>query len=144
MKTDDKEADSLLSQNDFNAIMRTCHDYDDGWFQGDATRMQRCLHPDLIKRTIVRDPGTGQWVLHEPTSYQALVDYTAEGGGTHVPEAERVYQITILDAFRHIAVAKCVSPDYVDYVQLVRLGDDCWQIVNIIWEVREGEYTPET
>ena len=31
------------------AIVRTVLDYLEGWFDGDAARMERALHPDLAK-----------------------------------------------------------------------------------------------
>ena len=36
---------------DRDAIMRVALDYFEGWFDGDAARMERVLHPDLAKRS---------------------------------------------------------------------------------------------
>ena len=33
-----------------NAIRATVLDYIEGWFEGDAGRMERALHPELMKR----------------------------------------------------------------------------------------------
>ena len=33
-----------------NAIRATVSDYIEGWFDGDAERMERALHPELAKR----------------------------------------------------------------------------------------------
>ena len=98
---------------------------------------------ELVKRTIVRDPETGSWTLWRPTSADAMVAFTEGGGGRAWPEAERAYQITILEVFRHIASVKCVSPEYVDYLQLARFGDRTWRIVNVLWEMRQGDYEPD-
>jgi hypothetical protein len=133
----------LPTQEDFDAIMGSSLDYVEGWYNADAERMRRCLHPDLVKRTIIRDPGQGKWRLWRPTTAQMLVAYTGEGGGSDVPESERVYQITILDVFRHIASVKCISPWYVDYLQLAKFDGQRWLIVNALWEMRQGEYQPE-
>ena len=32
------------------AIRGVVRDYVDGWFDGDAARMERALHPELVKR----------------------------------------------------------------------------------------------
>ena len=34
-----------------DAIRNTVLDYFEGWFEGDIVRMDRALHPDLVKRT---------------------------------------------------------------------------------------------
>jgi hypothetical protein len=126
-------------QEDFDAIWQATLDYVDGWYNGDGERMGRCLHPDLVKRTIEWDKDRGEFQLRRPTTADMMVAYTEEGGGTEVPESERLYQLTIVDIFRHIAMVKCVSPLYVDYVQLANFGDRGWLIVNVLWEQLEGE-----
>ena len=126
-------------QEDFDAIWQATLDYVDGWYHGDAERMRRCLHPDLVKRTIERDVESEELQLRRPTTADMLVAFTEEGGGTEVPEPERLYQLTIVDIFRHIAMVNCVSPHFVDYLQLANFGDRGWLIVNVLWELREGE-----
>ena len=42
--------------DDAALIVATAHDYFDGWFDGDVTRMRRALHRDLVKRS----PGNDQ------------------------------------------------------------------------------------
>jgi hypothetical protein len=139
-----KEQTILLpEQEDFDAIMVSILDYIEGWYNADAERMRCCLHPDLVKRTVVRDPQNGNWQLWRPTSAEMMVAYTNAGGDSHIPESKRKYQITILDIFRHVATAKCVSPNYVDYLHLAKFDDQQWLIVNVLWEMREGEYVPE-
>lgn len=132
-------ASALPSQEDFDAIWKATLDYVDGWYNGDAERMRRCLHPDLVKRTIERDMESGELQLRCPSTANMMVTFTEEGGGTEVPEPERLYQLTIVDIFRHIAMVKCVSPQFVDYLQLANFGDRSWLIVNVLWELREGE-----
>ena len=42
------------------AIKATALDYLEGWYSGDAERMERALHPDLAKRIVRVDPE-GRW-----------------------------------------------------------------------------------
>lgn len=44
--------------DDTALIVATVHDYFDGWFDGDASRMERALHRDLVKRSSDRDHGS--------------------------------------------------------------------------------------
>lgn len=126
-------------QEDFDAIWQATLDYIEGWYNADAERMRRCLHPDLVKRTIEWDKDQGGLQLRHPTTVDMLVGFTEEGRGTEVPEPERLYQVTIVDIFRHIVMVKCVSTQFVDYLQLANFGDRGWLIVNVLWELREGE-----
>lgn len=139
MKDTVDSAGMIPRQEDFDAIWQATLDYVDGWYNGDAERMRRSLHPELVKRTIERNMDRGKMQLRQPTTAEMMVAFTEEGGGTEVPEQERVYQLTIVDIFRHIAMVKCVSPKYVDYLQLANFGDRGWLIVNVLWEQREGE-----
>jgi hypothetical protein len=46
--------------NDDAAIKKTALDYIEGWYEGDAARMESALHPELAKRMILTDPKTGR------------------------------------------------------------------------------------
>jgi hypothetical protein len=71
-----------------------------------------------------------------------MVAFTQEGGGSDAPESEKTYEITVLDVFRHIATAKVLSHPYMDYLHLAKLNDR-WLIVNVLWELRQGELGPD-
>ena len=42
------------------AIEACVRDYIEGWYTGDAARMDRALHPELAKRGVLQSPGAGQ------------------------------------------------------------------------------------
>lgn len=48
---------------DSSAIRATALDYVEGWYTGDAERMTRAVHPELVKRIVVTDTVTGKSVL---------------------------------------------------------------------------------
>ena len=81
--------------------------------------------------------------MRRATDAARMIALTKQGGGSDIPESQRRYQIAILDVFRHVASAKCVSPGYVDYLHLAKFDDRRWLIVNVIWELREGEMKPD-
>ncbi|PYS59909.1 MAG: hypothetical protein DMF76_15225, partial [Acidobacteria bacterium] len=45
-------AAQTTSPDESAAITRTALDYIEGWYAGDAARMERALHPELAKRMI--------------------------------------------------------------------------------------------
>jgi hypothetical protein len=119
---------------DSAAIRAAALDYIEGWYAGDAARMERALHPRLAKRIVRRTDSTV--TLGDMTAEQ-LVAGTKAGYGTRTPPAEQQKDVTILDVFRNAAVVKIVARDWVDYLQIARWEED-WKIVNVLWEMKEG------
>jgi len=122
------------SASDSAAIRATALDYIEGWYAGDAARMERALHPRLAKRIVRQAEGTS--MLGDMTAEQ-LVAATKAGYGTRTPAAEQQKDVTILDIFRNAAVVRIVARDWVDYLQVAKWEGE-WKIVNVLWEVKEG------
>jgi hypothetical protein len=106
-------------------------DYIDGWYEANAERMQRALHPDLAKRAFFPLPN-GRLVL-ETASAAAMVELTRAGGGKRAARPNQKNQVIVLDVSGNIASAKTVSPEYVDYLHLAKVNGE-WKIVNILWK----------
>ena len=53
--------DETIRPSDATAIRRCILDYFEGWFDGDATRMDRALHPGLAKRSARTRPAPKPW-----------------------------------------------------------------------------------
>ncbi len=117
--------------DDRAAIERAALDYAQGWYEGDAGRIGRALHPELAKRAIQRDPQTGAPRFSHLTR-DHMIAKTQQGGGTDVPAERRSYAVTILDVYGSIASARVDSAEYVDYLHLARV-ESGWQIVNVLW-----------
>ena len=113
--------------SDEEKIRATALDYAEGWYTADAARMQRALHPDLAKRTLGKD-GT----LANMTAAQ-LVEATGKGYGRNVPADKQLKDVRILDRFGHAAVVRLEMTGWIDYLELMKLGDE-WKIVNVLWE----------
>jgi hypothetical protein len=121
------------SEADKAAIKQTALDYIEGWYEGDAERMERALHPELAKR-IVRTNPQGQSRLDQ-MSAMSLVQGTRRGYGKQTPKEKQQKDVTILDVFENAACAKIVASDWVDYLQLARWNGR-WVIVNVLWELK--------
>ena len=114
------------------AIRATALDYAEGWYAGDADRMGRALHPELVKRILVSDTVTGRSIV-QTMGASALVNGTRHGYGKGTPADRQQKDVTVLDVFGNAAIAKVVMADWIDYLQLVRV-DGRWLIVNVLWE----------
>lgn len=125
-----------LSDADKTAIKETALDYAEGWYEGNAERMERAVHPDLAKR-IARKDQAGNSRL-ENMSAMSLVQGTRKGFGKQTPKEQQQKDVTILDAMENSAVVKLVMRDWVDYLQMARLNGR-WVIVNVLWEMKPQE-----
>lgn len=125
-----------LSQSpaDSTAIRATALDYIDGWYAGDADRMERALHPHLAKRFVEDFPDGGMRLTD--TSALELVQQVRAGGGSGVPVAERRTKVRILDVFQDVASVRVDAHGWIDYMHIAKLGDR-WLLVNVLWEIRD-------
>lgn len=119
---------------DSAGIRQAALDYVEGWYSGDAERMERALHPDLAKRIVHTDAKSGRSRL-EQMGAMALVQGTRSGYGTRTPEAQRQKDVTVLDIFQNAASAKAVMSGWVDYMHLAKVNGR-WVIVNVLWELK--------
>lgn len=118
--------------DDLAQIRQAALDYAQGWYEADAERMRRSLHPELAKRAILPDPQTGGERFSH-LSQQHMVEKTAQGGGSEdVPAEKRTYGVTILDVCGDIASVRADTTEYVDYLHLAR-SEGRWLIVNVLW-----------
>jgi hypothetical protein len=128
----DADADAEVDGAARQAILAAAADYIEAWLDGDAERMGRCLHPDLVKREVEQDAAAGPRV--DTMSRDDMVAATAAGYGRRY---ERPYTADVLDAFGDIATVRVLSSVYMDYLHIARFGDQ-WQLVNVLWQRRPG------
>jgi hypothetical protein len=114
-------------------IKQTALDYAEGWYEGNAERMERALHPDLAKR-IVRNDDKGNSRLDNMGAL-LLVQSTRRGFGKQTPKEQQQKDVTILDMMENSAVVKLEMRDWVDYMQIGKLNGR-WVIVNVLWEMK--------
>jgi hypothetical protein len=104
-------------------ITQTVLDYFEGWFDGDVARMDRALHPDLVKRS----PGATLGI----TTKQRMLELTAQGAGVE-DGADRRLDVEVEDVREDIASVTVRSAVYHEYLHLVR-AQDGWKIANALW-----------
>ena len=124
-----KPSAHAIAEIDRAAIVATVKDYFEGWFAGDATRMERALHPALAKRGIKHDGSIS------PDTAQEMIEYTKKGEGKAQRPADLALEITVDDVYGDLATATVYSAIYIEYVQLVRTLAG-WKILNTIYQRR--------
>jgi hypothetical protein len=109
------------------AVVDAVLDYFEGWFDGDAGRIERALHPGLAKRGFEKDGRT----LDETTA-EWMIDATARGVGGSRDPGDRQIEVEVEDVYGTIANVTVRSAVYREYVQLA-LTPEGWKIVNTLW-----------
>ena len=118
---------------DSSGIRQAALDYIEGYYEGNADRMARAVHPELAKR-IVRVNEQGRYMLGQ-MSAMTLVQGTRSGGGKDIPVAQQQHDVTILDIYQNAASAKIIASTWVDYLHLAKWNGR-WVIVNVLWELK--------
>ena len=101
---------------DQELITQTVPDYFGGWYDADVARMDRALHPGLVKRSPAEDGGA---ILIKQLMPRACA-------------AGRSVRIDIADVCGAIASAVVRSAPYREYLHLIRTGGG-WKIANALW-----------
>jgi hypothetical protein len=120
--------------DDSAAIRAAALDYIEGWYAGNAERMERAVHPELAKRIVRRAPASGASSLGQQSA-MTLVQDTRAGGGTRTPPVRQLKDVTILDVYQNAASVRITAADWVDYLHLARWNGS-WKIVNVLWELK--------
>ena len=123
---------SAQSAADSTAIRATALDYIDGWYTGDAVRMERALHPELAKRIVMTD-AQGRSRLGQQSA-MTLVRNTLRGGGKDTPADKRRDEVRILDVYQNAASVRVQASSWVDYLHVAK-SNGRWVIVNVLWEM---------
>ena len=116
-----------------NAVL----DYVEGWYEGNAERMESALHPELAKRIWRPDPERGNDRL-DHMGAMALVQGTRRGGGSATPMGDRRAEVRILDIYGNAASVRAGMANWVDLMHLVRM-EGRWRVVNVLWELSAAE-----
>ncbi len=123
-----------VANSEAEAIKQVALDYIEGWYDGNAERMERALHPDLAKRIVFTDPKSGRSRLDQMGAL-SLVQGTRRRAGRPTPKEQQQKDVTILDVYEGAACAKIVATDWIDYLHLGKFNGR-WVIVNVLWELK--------
>jgi hypothetical protein len=118
---------------DSAAIRATALNYVEGWYAGDAARMEKSLHPDLAKRIVQNNAEGVSRLGHQGA--ETLIGYTKGGGGKNTPAAQQIKDVKILDIFRNTASVRAEMSGWIDYMHIAKWNGE-WKIVNVLWETK--------
>jgi pyruvate/oxaloacetate carboxyltransferase len=108
------------NSEDYKLIKQACLDYVEGYYESNAARIEKGVHPDLVKRTIRNEA-----IIEMPRT--KLIE--AAVGKTRVKPKK--ITVEIYDIMGNIALAKITS-GFVDYAQVGKVNGK-WQVINVLW-----------
>ena len=127
--------DGTIRPEDEAAIRSCILDYFEGWFDGDATRMERALHDRLAKQALDQGPS-GSNGLDLVTKDQ-MVEATRRGTGRARDVPDRAIRIDVAAVSGNIACATVHSSVYVEFLLLAKT-DRGWKITAALWRWAPG------
>ena len=124
---------SAQTAADSAAIRETALNYIEGWYEGNAARMERALHPELQKRIVQTDQTGKSFLGNMGASY--LVMNTRRGGGKNTPKDQQQKEVIILDIYQNAASVRVTAGAWIDYLHVAKWNGE-WKIVNVLWELK--------
>ena len=121
--------------DDAKAIKEAVANYVEGWFDSDAGRMSKSLHPNLSKGTVKSVPKASTEYL-DLMSSEALTAYAANNQEWVKGKKTRSMKIIYQD--ERIAVVHALSDDFYDICGLAKINGE-WKIVHVLWARNPAE-----
>ena len=122
------EGKMVQAAADKKAIIATVMDYFEGWFDGNAERMARAVHPNLNKRNI----RAGAAELSNSSTATQMIGWTRDGEGKAERPPDLAIKVRIDDVHEQIATVTVYSAVYIEYLHLVQSAGE-WRIVNALY-----------
>jgi len=120
--------------SDKQKIEEVCLNYLEGFYEGDATKIEKSVKPSLYKYGYWKNSETGKYAGEGHMTFQQAVDYSKrvlENKSFAKEDAPKL--VEVLDVMNHIAVAKVTAWWGYDYLLLSRT-EDSWIIEQALWE----------
>ena len=116
---------------DRDGVRQAALDYVEGIYNVQPERIQRSVHPTLVKRGFYKKDATAPYV-EMPMTYEQLVALAGnwnKGGKRDTS----VKEVTVFDVLDQTATAKVTASWGIDYMLLGKY-DGQWKIVQILWQ----------
>jgi hypothetical protein len=125
---------SAAAQDPRAAVERACLDYIEGFYEGDTTKLIRCLKPNLYKFGYWKNKTSGRYDPDGQMTYRQALDYAKRVmEKKNFAKADAPKKVQVLDVGNSIAAAKVTAWWGIDYI-LLNKQDDKWMIDQVIWE----------
>ena len=121
----------VAQNSEREAIRQAALDYVEGVYDVQPKRIERSVHPALVKRGFYKKDRATPYV-ESPMTYEQLVGLAANWNKAGTRDTS-VKKVEVLDALDQTAAAKVTASWGVDYLLLAKY-EGKWKISQIIWQ----------
>jgi len=115
-------------------VSKACLNYIEGFYEGDTTKLIKCLMPSLYKFGYWKDKTSGKYVPDGNMTYRQALDYAKNVfDKKRFAKSDAPKKVEVLDVQNTIASAKVTAWWGIDYILLFK-QDDNWMIEHVLWE----------
>jgi len=120
------------SDADREAVRQAALDYVEGVYEVSPQRIERSVHPDLVKRGFYIKKGETVY-SPSPMTFTELVNVSKNYNKSGKLPKTAPKEVVVLDVLDQTASVKLTAVWGVDYMHLAKY-DGKWMIVNILWQ----------
>jgi hypothetical protein len=120
------------AQTDKEAVRQAALDYVESVYEVDPARVERSVHPDLVKRGFFLKQGETAYSANAMTFAQ-LVDLAKNYNKNGRIPKDAPKEVVVFEVSDQTASAKVTASWGIDYMHLAKY-DGKWKIINILWQ----------
>jgi len=120
------------TDTDREAVRQAALDYVEGIYEVNAPRIERSVHPDLVKRGFYIKKGETVY-SSSPMTFTELVNLSKTYNKSGKLPKTAPKEVVVLDVLDQTASVKLTAIWGVDYMHLAKY-DGKWMIINILWQ----------
>lgn len=122
-----------IDATEAQAVRATLDAYVEGWYGGDAARVEAATHPELIRRKPAL-AGTNGAITIESIDQTGFLSATRSGMGKRASAEDRLRGATQVFDIRNVSALALVETGATfSYLQLVR-DQGHWRVLSVLWE----------
>ncbi len=125
-------ASRAQSTDDREGVRQAVLDYVEALYEVAPARIERSVHPDLVKRGFYMEKTKTGYQTGIMT-YQQLYDLAGRWNKTGWLPKDAPKEIVVFDVLDQTATAKLTAHWGVDYFQLAKY-DGKWKIIHVLWQ----------
>lgn len=119
--------------DDREAVRQAMLDYVEGIYNVQPERLERSVHPDMIKRGYYRKEAGGDFTFAPMTRAQLMALAANWNKEKKRPIATYPKDVIVYEVVNQTASGKVVAMWGIDYMHLAK-HEGRWKIVNILWQ----------
>ena len=120
------------TDEDRGAVKQACLDYVESIYEVNSSKVERSVHPELVKRGFFVKKGEA---VYSPSAmtFTQLVELSKNYNKAGKLPKDAVKEVVVFDVADQTASAKVTAVWGIDYIHLAKY-DGKWKIINILWQ----------